>query len=322
MRPTLHVIRGCGDDVYRHLAAEDLLLRWAQEDRFILYFWQSRCAAVIGKNQNPWSEVWITRLRQEDGRLARRITGGGAVYHDLGNLNVSFFLPRQFYCREAIYQVLEAAIRAWGLEPQRIGRTGVGTAGQKISGHAFAFRGKAVLHHATLLVNADLDRLHRILRDGTSLIESRAVRSEHACVANLIQFVPDLSMEHVESTITEMTASFLQVEPRRESGLPGEVEKGLDAEAEQFASWDWVYGLTPPFHLRLQQRIASHDVHAQLNVKEGRIVSGFVHLETCNPPHVDLTLCRFETTDLHQRMRTAGWDENICSVVADALLNA
>jgi lipoate-protein ligase A len=322
VKSVLHVLHSRDDNVHRHLATEDLLLQWAQEERMLLYLWSSRRAAVIGKNQNPWSEVWITRLDQENCQLARRVSGGGAVYHDLGNLNVSFVLPRSVYRRELVYCIFEEALRALGAEPKRIGRAGIGVDGRKISGHAFAFRGKAVLHHATILIEADLDALHRVLRDAPSRIESRAVRSEYARVANLTEFTGEISQDGVAETITAAAADILNADGIMLPEPPLETQSELASRTATFASWDWLYGYTPPFCVRLQQQVGSRDMYAQLTVKSGRIASGFVRLEAMNPPRVELTDCRFDLADLRNRMNVGGWDIGTSNAVATALLNA
>ena len=106
---------------YRNLALEEYLLHNVAEDECILYLWQNEKTVVIGRNQNPWKECKVKELNEDGGRLVRRLSGGGAVYHDLGNLNFTFVLTKENYNVDRQLDVIIRAVNGLGIEAERLG---------------------------------------------------------------------------------------------------------------------------------------------------------------------------------------------------------
>jgi lipoate-protein ligase A len=243
-------------DVHRNLALEECLLEQAAERGPVLFLWRSSGAVVIGKNQNPWREVNLPELQAAGLVLARRCSGGGTVFHDAGNLNYALALPRDTYDQDALFEKLIQSFHRAGLPATRGPHHGLLVQGRKFSGSAFCIRRRAVLHHGTLLIRADLTRMQRVLTGGLAL-SSRAIASHPMPVINLADVQPACDVERVVIAAyaphaTAACDDFLETLPWRE-------------KAERQRTWDWQFGQTPPFEVKLAD--------ATVRVEHGRIAA-------------------------------------------------
>jgi lipoate-protein ligase A len=259
------IVKSQSTEVYRNLAVEEWLLDHAERLRLqasprqtacgpILFLCVNDPCVVIGKNQNPWRECRLSLMEQEGVPLARRISGGGAVYHDPGNLNVGIIVPRTEYREDKQYELIFQTLQKFGIHASKVRKNSLVVEELKFSGQAFCFRGQHVLHHGTLLVTADLKRLGRYLGPEVDGIETKAVASVPAAVANLSAFAPDLTVEKLSDSLVETFQMAYE---------PGDgVECWSDADVEQYAgtqflprvgknsSKDWKLCHTPKFTFR------------------------------------------------------------------------
>ncbi|HOV70336.1 MAG TPA: lipoate--protein ligase family protein, partial [Clostridia bacterium] len=159
----LKIILTAITDPHQNLAFEEYLFETADEDTATMYLWTNASTVVIGRNQNPWRECKVELLEKDGGKLSRRTTGGGAVYHDLGNLNFSFIMSKEAYSVQRQLGVIIEAVRSLGIDAEFSGRNDILACGRKFSGNAFAVRKNGALHHGTLLINADMDMLTHYL---------------------------------------------------------------------------------------------------------------------------------------------------------------
>ena len=265
----MQVVRGESRDVCRNLAVEEWLLDHAGETGPILFLYVNSPCVVIGKNQNPWRECRLSLMERDHVLMVRRISGGGAVYHDEGNLNFSVIVPRAEYREEKQYELILHALKKVGIDASRLGKSSLAVAGKKFSGQAFCFRRAHVLHHGTLLVSSDLVRLGCYLGSEVGTIETHAVASVPAEVVNLSSIVHSLTIERLSDSIVE---SFRVLYGQGEvvSGAPSGVDlQAFNADLmpviERNCSCDWNYGRTPRFQM-------DFDGHS-LQVEKGRIVN-------------------------------------------------
>ena len=239
-------------DVAEHLALEGLLLDRVDDLAPCLYLWRSRCSVVIGKHQNPWKECDLTALASDDGVLARRISGGGAVYHDPGNLNFSLVISRDRYRQGDLCDVVVGVLQALGLTASVLGHASIGVNGRKCSGHAFCYRKCAVLHHGTMLVDSDLERLKRYLVPSTCHFRTHAVSSNPAEVVNVKSLRSELDTASVSQALEEgfqgLYGGQRQVLDAHQLFAQGQLEELISLQR----SWDWTFGRTPTFEVALR----------------------------------------------------------------------
>ncbi len=225
-------------DPYLNLAIEEYIFKNAKEETFIL--WQNAPCIVIGKNQNPYAEINLKVAKENGVRVVRRITGGGAVYHDLGNLNYSFISPAHREGIDFAYftSPIIKALGRLGVSCSLSGRNDlVLSDGKKISGNAQYSRDSRVLHHGTLLFNSELDFLDTLLSVDPEKLKSNSVRSVRARVANISERLPSFCsladfIRAIKHSVTEDYSATEEVAPHN-----GEIET-LRARN---ASSEWIF---------------------------------------------------------------------------------
>ena len=242
----LLVCRAGGTDPYENLALEEALLNRVGEGELILYLWQNERTVVIGKNQNPWKECRTALLAEEGGHLARRLSGGGAVFHDLGNLNFTFLMPAQDYDLPRQLTVIQRACRSLGIPAERSGRNDLLADGRKFSGNAFYKHNGKAYHHGTLMVDVDLDRVQRYLSPSKAKLAAKGVESVRSRVVNLREFVPTLTVEQLaDALIAALAEVYSEGTGNREQGT-GDRQQATGNETPVGAVID-----RPPIHENL-----------------------------------------------------------------------
>ena len=283
-------------DPHHNLALEETLLTHA-EDAVILYLWQNQNTVVIGRNQNPWKECRTALLQQEGGHLARRLSGGGAVFHDLGNLNFTFLMPQPMYDLDRQLEVICAAVRSFGVTAERSGRNDILAAGRKFSGNAFYKNGKTAYHHGTLLIGADMDKLSRYLNPSKAKLSAKGVDSVRSRVGNLRELNGSITIDAMKAALT---ASFSTV-------YGGSVEKieisPCSDLLERYEGWDWNFGQKLPFTFEWEDRLDFGCVRIEAGVENGIIHQAKVYTDAMDwqlPEKLEaaLTGSRLDRTEL------------------------
>ena len=251
MLRNLYVIDTRDTDPRHNLALEEYLLRRVKPGQCILYLWQNQRTVVIGRNQHASNECRIQALEADGGHLVRRLSGGGAVYHDLGNLNFTFLVPTDCYDLEKQTEAILRAVRSLGIPAEKNGRNDLTVEGGKFSGHAYYRTGDQCYHHGTLMVAVDLAPLEKYLNVSPLKLQAKGVKSVRARVVNLRDFRPGLTMEELRRALI---TAFGQV-----YGLPVQPlsEGELDADAlaqgiARFSDPAWIYGDSQPLQVSRQ----------------------------------------------------------------------
>jgi lipoate-protein ligase A len=273
--PPLHlrVLHSASHDPCVNLAAEEWLFQRLEPGQAVLFLCRNAPCVVIGRNQNPWRECDVDALPALGVQLVRRRSGGGAVFHDLGNLNYSFLLPRGRGDAEALLAVVREALAAFGLAVAATPRHGLEIAGRKIGGTAFWYSGRAHLQHGTLLLHSDLARLQQVLAARADGFGGASVASVPAPVANLAALAQAATVPAVGDALAAATARFCGDAPAPTPDIfPSPGVQALPVFRDLVAAHagaDWVFGRTPPFTRR---RLLPPPAGAvELAVREGRI---------------------------------------------------
>lgn len=258
---------------YHNLALEEALLFGCGKEECILYLWQNEKTVVIGKNQNAWKECRTEKLERDGGHLARRLSGGGAVYHDLGNLNFTFLVSREHYDLDRQLAVIQRALEHLGLRAEKSGRNDLLINGKKFSGNAFYRHGDHCYHHGTIMVAVDKERLGSYLTVSTAKLQSKGVDSVRSRVANLTDYLPNLAIDSLKEALRQAFGEVygLPVEERSQD------EEELAKRTEFFGSWEWLYGRRIPFQHDRTKKFPWGEVTIQFEVEKGRIREAAVY---------------------------------------------
>lgn len=253
------------NDAFTNLALEDWIYRnFDFTHHHILMLWINKPTVVIGRHQNPFAETNVSQLIRNDIQLARRNSGGGAVYHDLGNLNCTFFVPRARYDRKYNLNLITRALyREYAINADISDRDDITVMGKKISGTAAKLGQPNAYHHCTLLVNSNKLHLGESLAKDEAEIISKATASVPSPIKNLSdvnravniqQLLSAIGYEFLRTPATQLTdggrdllmkqLGFQLINPT-EKWFPG-----LNDLRENFASWDWRFGKTPKFSVQ------------------------------------------------------------------------
>lgn len=241
---------------YVNLAFEDYILRTHNDtvsDEQILILWKSSPSIVMGKFQNPWIECRVKEILQQEINLVRRQSGGGCVYHDPGNLNYSFICPKKSYDKSVNANIIVEALKELGINAFENERHDLrlidNSIDYKISGCAFKEIRNSALHHGTLLINADLGILNKLLRSSFHSDSALGVKSVRSQVINLCDIVASLTQDQIITSIFNSFESHYQ----KEAQLTILSEQDICSIPEMLnkiaraSSWQHVFGTTPKF---------------------------------------------------------------------------
>lgn len=272
---------------YQNLALEEHLLKTVGEEECILYLWQNEKTVVIGKNQNPWKECKIAELKKDGGKLVRRLSGGGAVFHDLGNLNFTFLVRKNNYDVEKQLEVILRAVNRLGILAKKSGRNDITVEGRKFSGNAFYSDGIHSYHHGTILINVDMSRLSDYLNVAKDKLKSKGVDSVRSRVVNLQEYRPDLNIDIMKEELVNALGEVYgrKPEPRKPILID---TKEVDKLTIKFSSWEWIYGRKLAFSNCFEHRFPWGNIELQFCVSAGVIETCTVYSDSLNTDFIEL----------------------------------
>jgi lipoate-protein ligase A len=272
----LYVDNGGSTDAHFNLALEEYVLRQRMGDDDLLLFYVNAPAIIIGRNQNTIEEIDADVVAARDISVVRRVSGGGAVYHDLGNLNFSFMtrdVSGRFNRYDRFNGPVVDALRALGVPAEIGGRNDILAGGRKISGNAQFATPDRMLSHGTLLVDSNLDDVTAALRPKPGKVESKGMKSIRSRVANISEFLAaPLAVEELRELILERIFG-----TRDRARIPtllmdaNDWQAARDLVATKYGTREWNYGQNPRCNIQREKRFPAGEIDVRLDVHEGRI---------------------------------------------------
>lgn len=260
-----------------NIAIEEFVLNNLEVTEPYLLFYINRPSIIIGRNQNTIEEINTDYVNDNNIKVVRRLSGGGAVYHDLGNLNFSFLTKddgNSFSNYQKFLDPVIAALQKMGVKAELKGRNDMVVGERKVSGNAqFATHGK-MYSHGTLMFNSDIDEVVNSLKVRKEKIESKGIKSVRSRVANLSEFMSEqMTTEQFKERLLLSIFDVEAIEDVKEYVLTEADWAEIKAISERrYANWDWNYGKSPKFDIELTKRFPIGSIDVRLNVKKGHIV--------------------------------------------------
>jgi lipoate-protein ligase A len=257
-------------DPFYHLAMEEYLLSRLPENQIIFWVWKSSPAVILGKNQVLWKEVNLPFARQHKIRIARRISGGGTVYHDDGNVNYTMIIPKPQYKESELLHLTIRGLRQLGLNVHIQNKNALFIGKYKIGGTAFRIAKTHVLHHGTILLNANLTIMKQVLQSPFHC-ETRGIASRPSPVMNCNQIKPELHVESIERVLLKHLSAHFQA--RVKPVMPPKATEDTDFEKiyKKMKSFEWIVGESPPVFLFLHEENHGGEYRLKLKVEKGII---------------------------------------------------
>lgn len=264
----LRVVVSNQTNPYINVAVENWLVAQPSDDCVTLYLWKNHRTVVIGQNQNPFSECNVEQLIADGGYVMRRTTGGGAVYHDDGNINFSFVATPSLYNQDKQFKVICMALNNFGIEAQLSGRNDLTTNGRKFSGNAFSKGKSHWLHHGTLLIRGNVDDLSRYLLVKPSKLHKHGVASVQSRVVNLSELAPSLTSDNI---VPHLISAFESTYGAKAEILDFDnISSQPDAKnlINKYSSEEWLYGRWKKFSAQYIHQFDWGAVELSLTIDE------------------------------------------------------
>ena len=318
-------LKGVSNDIYENLALEQHLAQTVQKNQLILFLWQNKSCVVIGRNQNAFKECRTDVLSEEGVTLSRRLSGGGAVYQDMGNLNFTFCsheedsdIPRQ-------QKVVIEACRLLGIEARISGRNDILAGEYKFSGNSFYSHDGRCFHNGTILLDVDLKKLEKCLSPSKMKLASKAVDSVRSRVVNLKGLRPDINSE---SMCNALEKAFPMVYGLELKSLSQDMfdKKDIEEKRRFFSSYEWVYGRNADFPVSFQRRCSWGEISVNIEIKGGLVSDAKVFTDALDyslsqKTEDALKGAMFDRAELCLRIMKANvpYAEDICTMLQEEI---
>ena len=270
----MRYIKNPSTNPYYNMAFDEYCLESLPMDEPVFYLWQNRPAVIVGFNQEVNTEVNLDYLKGNGIDLVRRVTGGGAVFHDLGNLNYTIVGRSEDLERDypEYASIMAKALQSLGVPATLSGRNDILVEGRKVSGFAKRVCKNRLMVHGTLMYNVDVDVLTKVLNPSNTKLQSKGIASVRSRVANLCDYLPEIPNIQTFSNRLEEILSCNNADTEYQLSDTDLANIQLLTD-KKFATWEWNYGRSPKATLTHSSRLACGTVEIHLTLTENRISS-------------------------------------------------
>ncbi|WP_348688002.1 lipoate--protein ligase A [Aeromonas bestiarum] len=289
----LRLLLSDSHDPLFNLAVEECIFRQMDPNQRVLFLWRNANTVVIGRAQNPWKECNTRRMEEDGVTLARRSSGGGAVFHDLGNSCFTFMAGKPGYDKSISTAIVLDALKRLGVSAFASGRNDLLVATpdgeRKVSGSAYRETQDRGFHHGTLLLDADLGRLANYLNPDPKKLAAKGISSVRSRVANLCELLPGIDHNQLSHALCEAFFAHYGEQVLPEHISPSQLPD-LPGFADTFArqrSWEWNFGHAPAFSHQLDERFGWGGVELHFDVEKGVIGRAQIFSDSLDPAPLD-----------------------------------
>jgi lipoate---protein ligase len=312
-----------------NLAIEEYALKNLDINETYLLFYINEPSIIIGKNQNTIEEINTEYVESNSIKVVRRLSGGGAVYHDLGNLNFSFITKddgESFHNFRKFTEPVVVALKKLGVNAELSGRNDIEVGGRKISGNAqFSTKGR-MFSHGTLMLNSEIENVVSALKVKKDKIESKGIKSVRSRVANISEFLTE------KLEINEFRSLLLKNIFEGQEEIPEYVlteedwEKIHQLSKERYQNWEWNYGKSPKFNLQHTHRFPVGSIDVRLEVNKGviencKIYGDFFGVGEVSEIEEKLTGTRYEKNEIEKALAEIDTTHYFGNISKDEFLN-
>ncbi len=294
-------IKNNSKNPYFNLAAEEYLLKHKDEDIFML--WQNKDTVVVGKHQNIYAEINLDFVRENNINLARRLSGGGTVYHDLGNINFTYIMTGKYGKMVDFAKYTDdivQALHSMNIPASRNKRNDLIIDNKKISGNAEHVFKNRVLHHGTLLFNSELDVLNKAIKAPETKYTDKAVQSVRSKVCNISKFADNETdiMGFYNKIFNFILGKYTNA--KLYTFTQNDIEQIKKLEKEKYSTWDWVFGYSPKYELTKTISKNNKSLDIYLRIKRGIIEYTQIKGDMLNSGEI-IELSKFLTNKKHDK---------------------
>jgi lipoate-protein ligase A len=323
-------IKNDSNDPYYNMAFEEYIVKFLDPKHEYFLLWQNSPTVVIGRNQNTIEEVNLDFTKNNNIAVVRRLSGGGAVYHDLGNINFTYvvdYTKEDFNSIERFAQAIIKALEKLGVKAEFTGRNDITVNGKKISGNAQYLSKGRLLHHGTILFDSDLGVLSKALKVKKQKIISKGIKSVSSRVTNIKQCLKeDITIDHFKELIARFIFEVEGSDLDEYKLSQKDIVNIRRLRAEKYSRWEWNFGHSPEFNLSCSRRFAGGHIDSKLNVKDGIITEikfygDFMSIKDIAEVEVKLKGSRFTEQDVINKLSDLSMREYFGLITVDQLLD-